>query len=80
MTRKHFQLIADAMRYSAPSIEFNNSLSIDSSKAIQFKLCVLNLASQLKETNPRFDFDRFVDACVPQDIELRAYFGPNYFS
>ncbi len=58
MTRKHFQLIADALR-EAP-LEGNLS---DEQAATARRIVAHGLARELYGTNPRFDRDRFLRAC-----------------
>jgi len=54
MTRKDFQLIADAIRTSRAfsSIEAKTVFADD-------------MCEHLSQTNPRFDRERFIKACLP---------------
>lgn len=57
MTRKDFELIAEAMRWSLTH-------GTGQQHAVeQHRLAVQNLANSLRSTNPRFDVQRFVAAC-----------------
>lgn len=53
MTRKHFKLIARALRAARPSVE---GLDVHAN-------CALALADALAATNPSFDRERFLRAC-----------------
>jgi hypothetical protein len=54
MTRKDFELIAAAIRYTH---------SLDGSDYITLKRAADALADELAGTNPRFDRERFLKAC-----------------
>ena len=68
MTRKDFRLIADAVKqlrtFEAHDIELSEVVS----RAVRFSSLVDSLASALATTNPRFNRQRFVDACQPCDL------------
>jgi len=53
MTKTHFQRIAGAMREMKPLFEGH----------IKFHAAVETMANTLRETNPMFDWDKFVEAC-----------------
>jgi len=55
MTRKDFQLIADVLKASGTS-PMNRCVIKD---------VAMNFAVELQKTNPRFDVQRFVKACMP---------------
>jgi len=55
MTRKDFQLIADVL---------SKHTSVTIAKDLVVEAIALDFAHALKATNPRFDVQRFVDACV----------------
>ena len=57
MTRKDFQLIADTLKASKPKSEVSQPLA-------NWMMTVDRFADALAETNPRFDRDRFINACM----------------
>ena len=57
MTRKDYVLIADAMKRARPVI-LNNRGPLD-----MWESCVDELAQALARSNPRFDAQRFINAC-----------------
>ncbi len=63
MTRKHFRLIADAMRASRPQTREGEPLAVTVSRRMQWTMDCAALGMALSATNPRFDHDRFADAC-----------------
>lgn len=60
MTRKDYVLIADTIK---GAINYEQDFNNDQSKVSGFKHLALALASTLESDNPRFDRDRFLDAC-----------------
>ncbi len=68
MTRKDFQLIADALKESKPEAEkkFHNQTAY----MTQFMITCHCMADALATTNPRFDRDRFLTACGYFKISL----------
>jgi hypothetical protein len=58
MTRKHFQLIADVIRL-LPSFECSQAGDVVRHNAI-----ITRFAEALKETNPRFNAQRFADVAT----------------
>jgi hypothetical protein len=63
MTRKHFNQIADAMRYMR-KIEIDDvEGSATGVRVVKFSSVVDVLAGILADSNPRFDRDRFLGAC-----------------
>jgi hypothetical protein len=56
MTKKHFQLLAKAMRFSKQSCD---SLESDA----MWRLIADNIATVCKQVNPRFDKSKFLEAC-----------------
>jgi hypothetical protein len=60
MTRKDFQVIADSLRAALMTVQ-----DMDDAKAHEaWKVCCREVASGLAGTNPRFDRQRFLDACT----------------
>ena len=59
MTRKDFQLIAETVR-NLPSFDV---ISLDNADCVRFSVLVSRLAEALRTTNPRFDAERFINAC-----------------
>lgn len=62
MTRKDYELIAAALRAAKPAIRGTPAKYGERLGA--WAASVESLAAALKGDNPRFDPDRFVDACV----------------
>ena len=64
MTRKDFQLIADAIKNTRLN-EIQMGAQDEHLVLIDITLSSVaqQLANLLKETNPRFDTNRFLDAC-----------------
>ncbi len=61
LTRKHFEMIAGAVR----------SQTVDIPPALDLKLRIAKaIAAELKLTNPRFDAQVFVDACLTEHERL----------
>lgn len=62
MTRKHFALIAEALRRARPApveqASFGDALAFQA-----WQRAVSNLAGALAGTNARFDRERFLSAC-----------------
>ena len=56
MTRKHFRLLADALRHNAPTV-----ISSDAEVAL-FTQIVNDIATACRQTNPRFNRERFEEA------------------
>ena len=54
MTRKDYQLIADVFANFGKMIELEETIGADLAR---------NLADALQADNPRFNRDRFLDAC-----------------
>src|SRR6266404_4600938 len=62
MTRKHFQQIANAMQ-SLRKFEVNDAELSEDVRVVRYSSVVDALAKVLAESNPKFDRDRFLDAC-----------------
>ncbi|MCU1271133.1 MAG: hypothetical protein JWN74_2427 [Acidobacteriaceae bacterium] len=63
MTRKHFRQIADALRYMR-KIEIDDvEMSATGVRVVKFSSVVDALAGILAESNPRFNRDKFLEAC-----------------
>lgn len=60
MTKKHFQLLADALKDSVIS---TSGIDTQEYVQVQWEHCVERIAQACKESNPRFDRDRFFRAC-----------------
>ena len=57
MSRKHFQMIAEALKREKPAENWC------ANKHAQWELDVKAVAGALRLMNPRFDFNRFFKAC-----------------
>ena len=55
MTRKDYVMIAEVIN--------RNTVSLTESALIDFARMAEDLATELQNDNPRFDRDRFLDAC-----------------
>ena len=64
MTRKHFRLLADALRHNAPTV-----ISSGAEVAL-FTQIVSDIATACRQANPRFDRRRFETASGL--VELRS--------
>ena len=63
MTRKDFQLIADVVRNLRTFEARDAEMSEDVAHAVRWTTVADKLASALATTNPRFDRERFIEAC-----------------
>lgn len=63
ISRKHFQMIADALKEQKPEAHW------DKNKMTQWELDVRAVAKALSRLNPRFDFGRFTRACGMEEQE-----------
>ncbi len=61
MTRKDYILIAEAVRDSLTDPEFG--LVWPERERTAIGLLAHQIAHRLRQDNPRFDMDRFIDAC-----------------
>ena len=60
MTRKHFEALARALRWSRPPGGILNGTE----EMKVWTECVLQTAAVCADSNPAFDFNRFQDACM----------------
>jgi hypothetical protein len=60
MTKMHFARLAAAMAAAKRCIELEDHTSLT---VLQFEIIVDQLALACSELDPKFDYDRFVDAC-----------------
>lgn len=60
MTRKDYVIIADSIK---GSINYEQSFNNNQAAVSALRFLALTLSSSLEEDNPRFDRDRFLDAC-----------------
>ena len=60
LTRKHFEIIAR-------EIKAGDSRERDEPEQYGYRQAVRHVADALRQINPRFDADRFVAACTPED-------------
>lgn len=71
MTRKDYISIAQAVRASWEEAYKGTDYPIDNGVVDNsFIVLVDKLCGTLKRDNPRFDRDRFVDACSPEGVRL----------
>jgi hypothetical protein len=59
MTRKDYELIADAIAETPTT----DSVTVGFSDKIEFETLIANLCERLAADNPRFDSERFEQAC-----------------
>lgn len=59
MTRKDYQLIAEAIRPYADSLYRNRLKDMESA----VETVAIRIARALEKENPRFDSDKFMEAC-----------------
>jgi len=59
MSRKDFRLIAETIR-NLPSFDV---ISLHHTDCVRFSAIVARFAEALRTTNPRFNADRFINAC-----------------
>jgi len=65
MTRKDFQLIADALAAATPIIDISEPVDANTTGRIATWVGAVNeMAWHLRNDNPRFDTDRFLKACM----------------
>ncbi len=62
MTRKDYELIAAALRKAQPALR--GPLAEDVARQGAWSATVERLADALAAENPRFDANRFIDACT----------------
>lgn len=60
MSRKHFELVA---RIFANRIRYSRSVPLTEDEVRLLKGLALDFASEFIQDNPRFDRDRFMQAC-----------------
>ena len=78
MTRKDFQLIADALAAATPFIDTAAVGTGSGNPTNAWGLAkgwahsVNKVASALEESNPRYDRDKFVDACLLHEHRLHC--------
>lgn len=65
MTRKDYQLIADALADATPHIDIAKPIDPRTMGMMAVWVGAVNIMGRhLKNTNPRFDLDRFYKACM----------------
>ena len=65
MTRQNFQLIADALAAATPIIDISEPIDARNTGRIATWVAAVNeMAWHLRNSNPRFDMDRFYKACM----------------
>lgn len=74
MTRKHFEALAHALSIAKPQAEdldeWNTCEECHDARMEQWRADVHRIATACKESNPRFDLDRFARACgVDQETD-----------
>ena len=78
MTRKDFQLIADAFAAATPFIDTpavpNGSGNPTNAWGLAdgWARSINKVAAALEESNPRYDRDKFVDACLAKEHRLHC--------
>jgi len=61
MTKKHYAIIAEALRISKP--RRSQTDDIGDAQRRTWDRTIENVAAELRRTNPRFDAERFRRAC-----------------
>jgi hypothetical protein len=71
MTKKDFALIAEALKLSRtlPLEFYSNTLDYHQGKINQWKDMVVTLSNALQRTNPRFDYDKFIEATGYNEVK-----------
>jgi hypothetical protein len=64
MTKKHFESLAVHLAHVRPDACWLESLD-------QWRACVASVADACVLANPRFDRERFVDACHSYQVAIR---------
>jgi hypothetical protein len=72
MTRKDFQLIADALAAATPSNTPEDSFHSAWGLADGWARSVNKVAAALQDSNPRYDRGKFVDACLAKEHRLHC--------
>ena len=63
ITRKHFKLIAESLKDSTPEPRDFDTPEMYEVAAGQWRDCCKHVGGVLRQTNPAFNRDRFLDAC-----------------
>lgn len=63
MTRKDYKLIAEGIREEVMYIEFNEKLLRPDIQMSGIRRVVVSLCASLRNDNPRFDSNKFMQAC-----------------
>ena len=66
MTKKDFQLIATVFKQARED-------AVDKKSRLAGDVIALRMARELKTTNPRFDADRFLNACGIPSTEINQW-------
>lgn len=72
MTRKDFQLIADALANATPFIDPGVSSREAWGAASGWARSINKLAAALQQSNPRYDREKFVDACLLREHRMHC--------
>ena len=78
MTRKDFQLIADTLADATPHLQHGADEQYAKGAAETWRQAVATAAWRCKQTNPRFDYDRFIDACMVNVHRMEDWFTVNH--
>ena len=78
MTRKDFQLIADSLAAATPHLVQDLPEQYAKGAATVWRQAVSIAAHRCSETNPRFDCDRFIDACTVNVHRMENWFTVNH--
>ena len=65
MSKKHFHALALAFAYRRPEPHW------DANKRTQWSLDVASVADVCQQANPRFDRERFLEACETWTVAIR---------
>ena len=74
MTRKDFQLIADALAAATPHLPHDLPEMYAKGAADTWRQTVAGAAWRCSQSNPRFDYDRFIDACLVNVHRMKDWY------
>lgn len=78
MTRKDFQLIADSLADATPYLEHSADEMYAKAAAETWRQAVQCAAWRCKYNHSRFDYNRFIDACLANVHRMEDWFTVNH--